>query len=147
MLGHMKEHEEKEHEQKKQEGKKHGDHTVEDPTDLYTRGKFVQCGAGFVSLSLILILIFWVFSHVHLPAGFCFFIIIIRVWMFFFPHFTCADHQAKEGEHSKKKGAGHEGEEGSEDEEPKVLEIKFLVVFFCINLFLLLCPTIQQLVA
>ena len=63
-----------------------------------------------------------------------------------FSDFICADHQAEEeGEHSKKKGAGHEGEEGSGDEEPKVLEIKFSdgVSY----LFILLRPTVQQLVA
>jgi hypothetical protein len=52
------------------------------------------------------------------------------IYYLLFSHFMCADHQAEEeGEHSKKKGAGHEGEEGSGDDEPKVLGIKFLMVF------------------
>jgi hypothetical protein len=68
------------------------------------------------------------------------------IYYLLFSHFICADHQAEEeGEHSKKKGAGHEGEEGSGDEEPKVLENQ--ISDGVSNLFFLLCPTIQQLVA
>jgi hypothetical protein len=81
MLGHMKKHEEKKHEEKKHEEKKHeeekqDEHIVEDPTDLYTRGKFVQCGAGFVSLTFIFL---------------CFWFSLLCIWWFLFLHHQSLD--------------------------------------------------------